>query len=291
MIIEEAFLKLPEILLSHSAPHEQYENTIVNYFAMGILTELFARNVPSPIGYVTLEKPYVERFKRIANMRADIYVDLSGVKSNGLGHELYGIKPENWIEVKYFGGIGRSKGSETLVSNVGKISFDLFRLCLFVQEIPTPERNINARYLLCVFNEEPQKYLAFRRKNRTWRDWLVQILKTGEHSINIRVDNEAKSFKDGFSKNFANNIMAKQISPISLGLRTITHSFYPLRTQIKPLYWGYLIRIIDFDISINKCTLSYRDDMGRLSNEFKESKIKLEKEFQGLLGEFHEEKG
>ena len=289
MIIEEAFFKLPEILLGHTAPHDQYEHTVVNYFAMGVLTELCARNVASPISYITLEKPYVEKFKRIANMRADMHIDLSGVKIKGLGHELYGIKPENWIEVKYFGGIGRSKGSEALVSNVGKIAFDLFRLCLFVQEIPTPKRDINARYLLCIFNAEPSKYLAFKRKDGKIRDWLTQILGAGEQSINILLDNEAKSFKDGFSTKFANNIKTKSIS---LQLRTITYPFYPVRTKDegRPLYWGYLIRIIDFNILIDKYTLSYKDDMGRLSEEFKELKSRMEKQFQDLLGEIQDER-
>ncbi len=76
MIIEGAFLKLPELLLGHMFPKEQYEATIANRLAMGVLLELSARNIELPMHRIHLEKPYKDVSKSRSPGRADLYVNL-----------------------------------------------------------------------------------------------------------------------------------------------------------------------------------------------------------------------
>ncbi len=56
MIVESAFLKIPEILLSHESPDLLYEANITNLFTSGVILELNARNINNPLQKIHMEK-------------------------------------------------------------------------------------------------------------------------------------------------------------------------------------------------------------------------------------------
>ena len=164
MIVESAFYKLPELLLHHSSPESQYEATIISNLAMALLLELNARNVPMPQSRIHVECSYSMQYLS-ATARGDLFVDLGELYPLGSRLTHYGVKEKNWLEAKFYGGIGRAAGSETKTSNPGTLVRDLLRLCLFVEELRTRSRD-NGRYFLAVFNREPKAYLAFHRADR-----------------------------------------------------------------------------------------------------------------------------
>lgn len=155
MIVESAFLKIPEILLTHETPDMLYESNITNLFTNGVILELNARNIDNPMRKIHMEK----RYNKDINTRGDIYLDFSSFvdERNYLGYE---VKPKAWVEAKYFGDINRSKGSQTKTENAAFIMYDIYRLIRFTHE----NKNKNdAKYSLNVFNDDPKKYMAFSR--------------------------------------------------------------------------------------------------------------------------------
>lgn len=255
MIIEGAFLKLPEILLGHWSPETQYEATLTNYIAMGVLLELSARNIGLPMEHIHIEKSYPKINKSKSTKRLDLYVDLEGIYNNVSNHNLYGMKDKNWIEAKFFGGMGRQAGTQKKTENVAIIALDLFRLCLFIKESRSKFRD-NARYLLLVFNRQPKNYLAFRRKNSSYpkREWLNLLLKPGINEVDIILEREPKTFRKIFGKGFD-----KHHKNFSLKIRVETRTFFPIKLSSEYLYWGYLIRIIGFEIFFGDDNLIYED--------------------------------
>jgi len=184
MIVEGAFFKLPELLLGHDSPEGQYEATLASHLAMAVLLELNARNIPMPQRCIHVERPYpVEKAGPAA--RSDLYVDLDGVFPSGPGLSHYGFHVHNWIECKFYAKIGRARGTTTKVSDVGRLTRDLLRLCLFVKK-KVSDVQANGRYLVAVFNRRPSEYLAFHRQSPDPdRAWLQELLIPGRHQIEI----------------------------------------------------------------------------------------------------------
>lgn len=250
---------------------EQYEATLTNRFAMAVLLELSARNVQLPMDRIHIEKPYPD-----LPHRADLYVDLEGVFSRGLYHNLYGMKAYNWVEGKFFAGIGRQAGNQTKVSNAGRIALDLLRLCLFVREDRSRHR-VNGRYLLIVFNREPSEYLALRRRDldRPERKWLDMFSHAGISDIQIILAQEPPSFKKVFGNRFA-----QDDKNLQLKCKVLTRTFSPIEVLDKCLYWGYLVRIVDFEITLGRTRLCYKDT----SSEFWTEEQRMAQE--QLVGKF-----
>jgi hypothetical protein len=254
MLIEGAFYKLPELLLGHPFPRNQYESTLVNYLAMAVLLELNARNVPFPQSRVHIEHPYPIEKAGPAN-RVDLHVDLEGLfKSSRM--PLYGMKTYNWVEVKFHSGLGRSSGTETKTENAGKIARDLLRLSLFVPETRSRHRD-NGRYMLVVFNREPSAYLAFQRRGQAGagRTWLRTMLSPGTHYLEISLADEVATFKTAVGAK-----LARMADTFVLGLDTITYPFEPINIAVENLYWGYLVRIVNYSVQLASHKFVYRDD-------------------------------
>jgi len=175
--------------------------------------------------------------------------------SEGVWHNLYGIKVHNWIEAKFFGGIGRTIGQQDKTAKAGLVAYDLFRLCLYVQEENGPNRD-NGRYLVAVFNRKPERYLAFRRRNRAFpkRKWLKLLLEPGDKQIQITLEQEPPIFREAFGERFR-----EHHQNLDLKLRVVTRAFSPVEPLSEYLYWGYLIRVVDFEISLGDDKLIYKD--------------------------------
>lgn len=258
MIVEGAFFKLPELLLGHDFPEGQYEATLASHLAMAVLLELNARNIPMPQRRIHVERPYpVEKTGPAA--RSDLYVDLDGVFPSGPGLSHYGFHAHNWIECKFYAEIGRSQGTTTKVSDVGRLTRDLLRLCLFVKEKVSDVR-ANGRYLVAVFNRRPSEYLAFHRQSPDPdRVWLQELLIPGRHQIEIPLKGETKSLLNKIGQGFVDVDEAFDWS-----LDVDTQTFEPGLSSDLPseiLYWGYLVRIIGFSVCLGTDQVIYRDNV------------------------------
>ena len=261
MIIEGAFLKLPELLIS-SGDSPQYEATLASHLAMGVLQELSGRNIEMPMRRLHIEKQYPSKVGSRAPGRADLYVDLSGIYTRGIGYDLYGMKPDNWIEAKYFGGIGRQQGSQAKTENAASIALDLLRLCLFVREERTRSRD-QGRYAVLLFNRDPSQYLAFSRQSRSSRRrWLEALLVPGTYEGTILLEEEPPTFRRTFGQSFG-----KGYRHLSLTMRAVIREFSPIASPSEYLYWGYLIRITHFELVIDDLALTYADDTEEVWSE------------------------
>jgi hypothetical protein len=144
------------------------------------------------------------------------------------------------------------------VSNAGRIAKDLLRLCLLIQEEHSRYRD-NGRYLLAVFNREPSAYLAFGRQSQdaSERGWLRELLSPGYHRLKISLEEETKSFLDKISAG-----LLDQAGALDWSLDVVTYSFEPAflpNQPSPPIYWGYLVRIVNFQMRLGSDELAYVD--------------------------------
>lgn len=72
MIIEQAFVALPELLLGNHYAVQEYEAGIVGVLSMAILQELNGRNVSHPIQHLQAERRYDPALPR----RVDLYLNI-----------------------------------------------------------------------------------------------------------------------------------------------------------------------------------------------------------------------
>lgn len=225
MIIETAFFKLLESLLSHKDQEMIYEEYIKNIFTNCIVLELNARNIQNPLEKIYFEK----RYERNVNKRCDIFLDFSEFLDKK-SLESYGIKAKSWIEVKYFGGLERNKGSETKSENAGAIIKDIIRL------LSVPDSD--AKYCLIVFNCNPKNYLAYKYRNREEREWLKKLTEEGINNIKFNINKEP-------------NVIKKQLEgEVERRVNIITRNiiFKPIKENKeykKNEFYGFLINIVN----------------------------------------------
>jgi len=224
---------------------------------MAVLLELNARNISMPQSRIHVERPYPLE-KPSPAYRADLYVDLDGVFP-GLLLPCYGVKPHNWIEVKFYGGVACGTGTVPRTENTGRIVQDILRLCLLVEEMPGKIRD-NGRYFLIVFNREPDAYLARGRQSHSEpeRKWLRQILSPGfDPCIEISLSDEAATLIRAVGPG-----LEGLTDSLCLSLEAVTYSFEPTSQPSESHYRGYLVRIVSFTVRLgpDKVTYSEGDD-------------------------------
>jgi hypothetical protein len=280
MIIEGAFYKLPELLISHASPRWQYEATLASHLAMAVLLELNARNLPMPQSRIHIERPYPIEKAGPAS-RADLFVDLEGVFTHGLWMPCYGAKRNTWLEAKFFGSIGRGTGTEPKTENAARILKDLLRLCIFVKEERSGHRD-NSRYFVAIFNRTPEIYLAYQRRfpGESDREWLRTLLSPGRHQLQISLDGEATVFVRTVGTGFTS-----LADPLEVSLDVVTYSFEPTALPSEFLYWGYLVRIIKFTVCLGSDQLVYDESDDTIwSEEQVNMQQRLVERVFGLLG-------
>lgn len=72
MLIENAFFKLPELLISNFKQRGSIEATIVHLFGVALQMELNSRSIPLPFNHVSVEKPYSSWKFKGRPIRADL---------------------------------------------------------------------------------------------------------------------------------------------------------------------------------------------------------------------------
>jgi hypothetical protein len=265
VIVENAFLKLPELLIirDYDRFRDTFEATIVHLLASAVLMELNSRNVPRPFEYVHVEKPYrIPKRRDGSPIRADLFVDLKGavprITDGPLAH--YGARAENWIEVKAFLSSARRGSTPTKTNNAGKILRDLLRLCVL------PGGNLCGRYLLIVFSGDPSRSIALQRENRQQREWLYHLLAEG-YTDNLTVDlaEEPRGLIRAIGPGFI------QSPELQLSLKLRTMMFEPKGIESpegnkpsSPFFWGYLVRIRYFQITIGDLDIQFGDEPGQV---------------------------
>lgn len=251
MIIESAFLKLPELLTSSSSHADTYEATVVHFLSLALNMELNSRNIPRPFEHIVTEKPYPVLGDTNRRLQADLFLKLEGVVPTKGRMALYGTRELNWIEVKAYLASTRKSNTPPKTENVGRIFKDILRLCILPEELQGKIRQ-NGRYLIMVFSNEPQKSLAFSSGGRP-REWIQSMFSDGDHKITIDLHSEQKSFRKVIGPGFINN------TDLRAELRLRTLSFIPDSSTPGPVFWGYLIRIIEYAIKTSNISIDYED--------------------------------
>jgi hypothetical protein len=174
MIIEQAFLALPELLLGNFHAVQDYEAGIVGVFGMAILQELNGRNANHPIQHLQAERRYNQNLPR----RADLYVNLRRLIVANRRLSDYGWRHYNWIEAKFYRNkppLQRHATNKSLYQ--GQLIADLVRLtCLVPLSLGNPDSN--GRYFLHVYDDEPQYYLPYQN-----RQWVRALHQAGRQNI------------------------------------------------------------------------------------------------------------
>lgn len=235
MIIESAFLKLPELMLSSYSHSGNVEAMVVHYLAAGLQMELNSRSVPFAYNHITVEKPYPNQSRTGTVFRADLLFDSGGSIPNVARLDQYGFREKQWLEAKTFFSKGRASPATT--QNVGRVVKDMIRLCLLPEELQGRIRQ-NGRYVLLVFDKHPTKYLAYAS-----RDWLRKIFEERTPTLNIELNSEKPSL--------VSSIVGQGSINAKVDLSLSVLHFEPSHDTPGPVYWGYLLRIDRFAISLN----------------------------------------
>lgn len=203
MLIEQAFLNLPEILVGARYPTQGYEGGLVAAFGMAVLQELNGRNANNPISHLIAERIYqIDRIPRSYSpsrylyeiepftdlnqkpryLRADLHVTLGDLRTGTRALARYGWRSSNWIEAKFFRDYPNSHCPAKPI-NGGLLVADLIRLMALPPiELPRSPRLVRSqtafsasndqvrfphlttgRYLLHVYQGLPKYYHGFSR--------------------------------------------------------------------------------------------------------------------------------
>jgi len=230
VLIETAFLKLPELLLSNFDHGSEVESTIVHLLASALQMEMNGRNIPRPYAAILTQKPYEGVPPHRRPVRADLFVDLSAAVCLDSRMIAYGVRPKNWLEAKAPLATGRLS-RPTLRAPL--LVRDCLRVCLLPKELAgSSTATENGRYLLWVLDTDPRLSLSDD-------SWIRPVLEPGNHPLQIEAD--------GLS--------------IDANVRTLW--FEPDTANApSPLFWGYLVRIGRFSVSGDGRTFSLQDVQG-----------------------------
>ncbi len=255
MLIEAAFLNLPPVLTSSFDHADTYEGTLVTAFVSAIKIELNGRNTPNAFEHIYTEKPYPTVEAGHSKWRADLLVKLAGAVPISGRMELYGARELNWLEMKAFFGSTRSRSAQPKTANVGLLVRDVLRLCLLPEELRGRIRQ-NARYLLVVFANPPADSLAFA-SNTEGRTWLSNLFREGPANVEIDLSREPTSLRQAIGPGFTDD------SSLKLSIRAHTSVFQPVAQEPAPVFWGFLVRINGFELSVPGATVTFEDLPGR----------------------------
>ena len=251
MIIEAAFLTLPEFLETSLARRHVREATVTHSMATAVLAELYGRSVPHPAQHVVTEKRYAANDLQ-SGYHVDLYVDLSGAVPRPELMAGYGYRPHCWIEVKTFVRSGKP-AARRRSDDIGRIIRDLLRVCLFPKELQGAHRE-NARFLLMVGTESPGKFWGAGDP----RSWIFSLCTPGQHSIEVPVKQLCTTSVRGIGDN------AEGIPVPTIELEVNNLVFRPDQSAVSGYsqFWGSLSRIISYKIAGDDWSVSYEDRAG-----------------------------
>jgi hypothetical protein len=249
MIIEQAFVALPELLLGNHHAVQDYEAGIVGVLSLAILQELNGRNVAHPIQHLQAER----RYNPASPRRADLYVNVKRllVANRKLGN--YGWRHFNWVEAKFY----RNKPdvqrhATNKAAHQGQLIADLIRLTCLVP-VALGSRDSNGRYFLHVYDDEPKYYLPYEN-----RSWVQALHQAGRQDVVIN----QLAAESGTAKNqFGEGLESLQIQ------MTVTNFVNSPITVAddQTHYWCVLTRLDAFSVALDQ--LSFQIHANRVTWE------------------------
>ena len=254
MFIEAAFFRICEgILRSPLGRHDWTEEQIRGLFAQSIVDELSSRFIKYPSLQVHIEKRYPLSRDVHKSLSVDIHADFSN-KDLTTPLYNYGFRPKNWIEIKYFSGWSSSKSSLPTTENAASIMKDFLRLII----LTGGNKSLDNRYLIALFDNEPEIYLAKKIKKGGKREWLEILLDKRLAEKKPYIDFSAEP--NSFSKKIRSSNKIRNVS-----LTLYSQTFLPkvderLFSKEKLnanqlLVYCYLFRIDDFKVTFEKGTI------------------------------------
>ncbi|WP_255011816.1 hypothetical protein [Cyanobium sp. Cruz-8D1] len=249
MLIEQAFMALPEFLTG--APFKKYQNegTVVTAFSMAVLQELNSRNVPNPVAALREEVNYP--FAR--KWRADLHLDLAAMKIFTPELSSYGYYQNNWLEAKYSRLNQEGKPSISGLVTTLLLLKDIVRICALPPDSSPGKESTSGRYLLHAYQGDPFQYFSLRRnsgKKRDEREWITSLLVQGASSIrslDIHCE-KSKTFESHVGKH-------TRLIRMSADVTNIAHS---PRDPSADAYYIVLTRVDNFSIRVGSRCLGRR---------------------------------
>lgn len=241
-----------------------------------LLQELNGRNAVNPLSHLIAERLYLKTGFAGANgkkryLRADLHLNLKPLRLGTKRLSGFGWRHSNWIEAKFFR--RPRSGASPTTSNAGHIIADLVRLVALVPIEKAKEKDADGdaanaeaaadgdggnvvhqrlysgRYLLHVYDGEPENLLAFSRNKTKYgnageRNWLKELIEPGEHKISdFELDQEGNSFITPLNR---------RLEDTELTLNVTNFVVKPVAgaSSAKTAYWCVLTRIDSFSISV-----------------------------------------
>ena len=251
MIIEQAFVALPELLLGNHYAVQDYEAGIVGVLSMAILQELNGRNVVHPIQHLQAERRYNPTSRR----RADLFVNVRRlmVTNRRLGN--YGWRHHNWVEAKFYRNKSHIQRHATNKATYqGQLIADLIRLTCLVP-LTLGNRDSNGRYFLHVYDDEPKYYLAYHD-----RAWVRALHQAGRQDIVI---NQLTEESDTAKSKFGEGLQQLQIQA------TVTNLVnFPVTTADEGThYWCVLTRLDAFSVTLDQSSFQIQTNRVTWENQ------------------------
>ena len=248
MYIETAFFRFNEALIRNSIQNHGFnEEQVRGLFAQSIVDELSSRFVPFPSLMVHLHKKYQLSIDVKKSLLVDIYTNFN---RNAFDPSLsnYGFSSENYIEIKYFSGRRKEGTKVATTTNTSLLLKDILRLII----LTGAKQFTQKLYLLHVFDQKPEKYLAFKTQGKGSRSWLHNLLDeaVSEKKLHINFEHEGS--------HFINQIGDCEIITdinLSLSTQTFTPKLNSKSYETPFLLYSYLTRIDDFNIKWKNKTL------------------------------------
>lgn len=249
MIIEQAFVSLPELLMGNHYATQDYEAGLVGVFSMAILQELNGRNVAHPIQHLQAERRYDPASAR----RADLYVNIRRLMVANKRMSNYGWRHHNWIEAKFYRNKSTIQRHATSKATYqGQLIADLLRLtCLVPLSLATEDSN--GRYFLHVYDDVPKYYLPYQD-----RLWVRAIHEAGRQDFVI---NQLTNESDTAKRQFGEGLDDLQIQATVTNLVNEPITTVGSRTH----YWCVLTRFDAFSVTFGK--LSFQIHANRVTWE------------------------
>lgn len=251
MIVEQAFLQLPEILHGSGYQQQDYEAGIVGALSLSVLQVLNGHNTANPITCLQHERLFrkggiYSGAQSPRYLRADLYVNVGKLFVANKRLSQYGWRHNAWVEAKFLRNQtdNGSKHSPNKTANVANFLADIIRLAILVPEIN--DETAQGRYFLHVYDSDPKYYLTFGN-----RVWMKSLCQSGEHKISLQnLENEPATVKR----------LLGEFPGLSVDLSVTNTVLKPLVTYNPPCYWMYLTRIDAIKVTLNRNTFEQRFD-------------------------------
>jgi hypothetical protein len=238
MLIEQAFILLPEILHGSGYQQQNYEAGLVGAFSLALLQALNGHNTPNPIGCLQHERLYraIGVFEGLDNarfLRADLFLDIARLYVANRRLSQYGWRHNAWLEAKFLRNQAGPDGTSHSTNKTAHAAAFLADLIRLVTLVPEPSDQSRAsRYFLHVYDAKPPLYLPFRGKT-----WPKALTTPGRHILEIsNLQKESPTLRN----------LLGNLEDITIRAELTNLVLEPIDTKERPVYHCVLSRIDSF---------------------------------------------